>query len=321
MKKVVIIGGGTGLSVILRGVKQIPNIKISAIVTVADDGGSTGRLRRQFHIPAMGDIRNVMCALAESETLLSSLMNYRFEGEDDDIGGHNLGNLILTAMAQQSGSFMNAIQEISKVLNVRGTIIPSTEQVITLYAIMQDGTIVRGENNIPKYNNRIERVFYEDDVYASPQALSAIHDADIIIYGIGSLYTSIIPNLIIPGICEELKKSKARKYYICNAMNQPGETDDYYLEDHVEAILNHTYQGAIDTVIAYNNELEQATLNRYIEKGAHEITIRDEQHPYKIIMCDILKFDDGLIRHDSNKIRDIVDHIVRNQEDEYVIHK
>ncbi|MEG0842443.1 MAG: uridine diphosphate-N-acetylglucosamine-binding protein YvcK [Erysipelotrichaceae bacterium] len=321
MKKVVIIGGGTGLSVILRGVKQIPNIKISAIVTVADDGGSTGRLRRQFHIPAMGDIRNVMCALAESETLLSSLMNYRFEGEDDDIGGHNLGNLILTAMAQQSGSFMNAIQEISKVLNVRGTIIPSTEQVITLYAIMQDGTIVRGENNIPKYNNRIERVFYEDDVYASPQALSAIHDADIIIYGIGSLYTSIIPNLIIPGICEELKKSKAKKYYICNAMNQPGETDDYYLEDHVEAILNHTYQGAIDTVIAYNNELEQETLNRYIEKGAHEITIREEQHPYKIIMCDILKFDDGLIRHDSNKIRDIVDHIVRNQEDEYVIHK
>ncbi|MEG1702500.1 MAG: YvcK family protein, partial [Erysipelotrichaceae bacterium] len=276
MKKVVIIGGGTGLSVILRGVKQIPNIKISAIVTVADDGGSTGRLRRQFHIPAMGDIRNVMCALAESETLLSSLMNYRFEGEDDDIGGHNLGNLILTAMAQQSGSFMNAIQEISKVLNVRGTIIPSTEQVITLYAIMQDGTIVRGENNIPKYNNRIERVFYEDDVYASPQALSAIHDADIIIYGIGSLYTSIIPNLIIPGICEELKKSKAKKYYICNAMNQPGETDDYYLEDHVEAILNHTYQGAIDTVIAYNNELEQETLNRYIEKGAHEITIREE---------------------------------------------
>ncbi|MEG0961220.1 MAG: 2-phospho-L-lactate transferase CofD family protein, partial [Erysipelotrichaceae bacterium] len=157
--------------------------------------------------------------------------------------------------------------------------------------------------------------------YASPQALSAIHDADIIIYGIGSLYTSIIPNLIIPGICEELKKSKAKKYYICNAMNQPGETDDYYLEDHVEAILNHTYQGAIDTVIAYNNELDKETLNRYIEKGAHEITIREEQHPYKIIMCDILKFDDGLIRHDSNKIRDIVDHIVRNQEDEYVIHK
>ncbi|MEG2799107.1 MAG: uridine diphosphate-N-acetylglucosamine-binding protein YvcK [Erysipelotrichaceae bacterium] len=321
MKNVVIIGGGTGLSVILRGVKQLEDIKISAIVTVADDGGSTGRLRRKFHIPAMGDIRNVMCALAESETLLSSLMNYRFEGEDDDIGGHNLGNLILTALSQQSGSFMTAIQEISKVLNVRGTIIPSTEQVITLYAIMQDGTIVRGENNIPKYSNRIERVFYEDDVYASPQSLAAIHDADIIIYGIGSLYTSIIPNLIIPGICDEIKRSKAKKYYFCNAMNQPGETDGYFLEDHVEAILNHTYPGAIDTVIAYDNELDQATLNRYIEKGSHEITIRDEQHPYKIITCDILKFDDGLIRHDSNKIRDVVDRIIKNQEDDYVIHK
>lgn len=314
MKNVVIIGGGTGLSVILRGVKQLENIKLSAIVTVADDGGSTGRLRKQFHIPAMGDIRNVMCALAESETLFSSLMNYRFEGEDGDIGGHNLGNLILTALSQSSGSFMNAVQVISKVLNVRGNIIPSTEQVITLFAVMQDGTIVRGEDNIPKYNNRIERVFYEENVYASAPALAAIHDADIIVYGLGSLYTSIMPNLIIPGICDELKKSKAKKYYFCNAMSQPGETDGYTMEEHVDAILHHTFEKAIDTVIFHNNELDELTLQRYAQMGSHPITIKEETHDYPIIKRDVLKFEDGFIRHDSDKIRDVMESIINGQE-------
>lgn len=319
MKNVVIIGGGTGLSVILRGAKQLANIKLSAIVTVADDGGSTGRLREQYNIPAMGDIRNVMCALAESESLFSSLMNYRFEGEEGDIGGHNLGNLILTALSQQSGSFVNAIQVISKVLNVKGKIIPSSEQVITLYAIMEDGTIVRGENNIPKYNNRIERVFYEDEVSASQQALAAIHDADIIIYGIGSLYTSIIPNLIIPGICEEIKRSKAKKYYFCNVMNQPGETDSYTLEDHVNAIINHTYEGAIDAVIAYNNILDKDILQKYIDKGSHQIKTVEKDHPYKLLSCDIINYEDELIRHDSNKIRDVLEKIINGQEDDYVV--
>ena len=177
MKKVVVIGGGTGQSAILRGLKKIEGIALTTIVTVADDGGSTGRLRRQFHIPAMGDIRHVMCALAESESMLKSLMNFRFSGESD-IGGHNLGNLILTALAQESGSFMNAIEQCCKVLNIKGQILPSTEQVITLYAMMQDGTIVRGESNIPKFKNRVERVFYEEDVVANEKAVQAILEAD-----------------------------------------------------------------------------------------------------------------------------------------------
>ena len=152
MKNVAVIGGGTGLSVMLRGLKQIPDINLSAIVTVADDRGSTGRIRRQFHIPAMGDIRSVMCAMAEEETMFTSLMNFRFDGDDSDVGGHNLGNLILTALTQTSGSFMEAIRAFSKFLKVRGNIIPSSLQVITLYAIMEDGTIVRGESNIPKFS-------------------------------------------------------------------------------------------------------------------------------------------------------------------------
>ncbi len=168
-KKVVVIGGGHGQAAICRGIKNIPNIDITAIVTVADDGGSTGRLRRQFHIPAMGDIRNVMVALAESESLMSSLMNYRFNdpnGEEKDIAGHNLGNLILTAMTDQCGSFFEAIQRIGKVLNVKGKIIPATTQVISLYAIMEDDVIVKGEANIPDCSNHIRQVFYDEDVSA-----------------------------------------------------------------------------------------------------------------------------------------------------------
>ena len=163
-KRVVVLGGGTGQAVMLRGLKQIEDIELTAIVTVADDGGSTGRLRRSFHIPAMGDLRNVMIAMAESESLLGNLMNYRFDDTiegSNELSGHNLGNLILTALTQTSGSFMEAITQISNVLNVKGDILPSTSQIITLYAEMEDGTIVRGESNIPKVRNRIKRVFYD----------------------------------------------------------------------------------------------------------------------------------------------------------------
>lgn len=218
--KVVVIGGGHGQSVILRGIKFIQDIQISAIVTVADDGGSTGRLRRQFHIPAMGDIRAVLIALAESETLLKNLMEYRFEGdpdpdqEDQGVMGHNLGNLILTALTQSCGSFLESIGILSKILNVRGDIIPATTQVITLFARMADGTIVRGESNIPNMNNRIDTVFYQETVKASEKAVRAIREADVIIYGIGSIFTSILPNLIIPEIAEAIR-SRTLTAYIC----------------------------------------------------------------------------------------------------------
>ena len=214
MKKhrVVIIGGGHGQSLICRGVKTISNIDLNAIVTVADDGGSTGRLRKNFHIPAMGDIRNVMISMAESENMLSSLMDYRFDdpdGKEDDILGHNLGNLILTALTQQTGSFMTAIQEVSHILNVKGNIIPASTDVITLYARMEDGVIVRGEANIPNHNHHITRVFYQDEVHACKEAVEAIQNADLVIYGIGSVYTSILPNVIIPEIQEALCSTKA----------------------------------------------------------------------------------------------------------------
>lgn len=315
MKEVVVIGGGHGLSVIVRGLKQLENIKLSAIVTVADDGGSTGRLRAQYHIPAMGDVRNVMCAMAESESLFSTLMNHRFEGEEGDVGGHNLGNLILTALTQNCGNFMEAIQSFCKVMNVKGDIIPSSSEVITLYAVMEDGTIVRGESNIPSFDNRISRVFYQSDVKASSQALAAIHNADIIVYGIGSLYTSIMPNLIISGIHDELAKSDAKKIYFCNAMTQPGETDGYTLEDHVQAIVDHTGAYAVDTVVFHNNEISDTILEKYHEMGASQVEITEAEHPYKIIKRDILKFEHDLIRHDSNKVRDVMEELINSKDD------
>ncbi len=303
-KNVVVIGGGHGQSAILRGIKNIDNIEITTIVTVADDGGSTGRLRKHFHIPAMGDIRNVLISLAESESLLSTLMEYRFESnheEDSDVMGHNLGNLILTAMTQASGNFMESITTLSKVLNVKGKIIPASSEVITLYAKMADGTIVRGESNIPDMNNRIQEVFYTEEVSAMPAAINAIIEADVIILGIGSIYTSILPNVIIPKIKEALKKTKAKKIYYCNAMTQPGETDGYSLENHVNAIIDHGCD--VDVVVFASNKIPDQSITKYAEESSIPVIINEEEHPYKILSYDLLDFEDYLIRHNSYKIQ------------------
>ncbi|MCF0114276.1 MAG: uridine diphosphate-N-acetylglucosamine-binding protein YvcK [Erysipelotrichaceae bacterium] len=313
-KNVVVIGGGHGQSAILRGIKDIKDISISAIVTVADDGGSTGRLRKQFHIPAMGDIRNVMLALSESETLMTTLMDYRFSSnpdpdvEDSDVQGHNLGNLILTALTQTCGSFMEAITTVSKVLKVKGDIIPATLQVITLYALMDDETIVRGEANIPNFDNRIKRVFYTDEVRATPQALEAIKNADLIIYGIGSVYTSIMPNIIIPEIRTALRESKAHKVYFCNAMTQPGETDGYTVEDHVDALLDH---GApVDDVLIASDEIPDYVIQRYLEEKSTPVIMERERHEYHVIKADLLSFKGDVVRHDFMKIHRAVENLL-----------
>ncbi len=311
-KKVVVIGGGHGQSQICRGIKNIPGIDITAIVTVADDGGSTGRLRRQYDIPAMGDIRNVMIALAEKETLLSNLMDYRFddpEGTETDVAGHNLGNLILTALTQQSGSFFDAVKIIDDVLNVKGEIIPATTQVITLFARMEDGVIVAGEANIPHIDNHISRVFYQEDVHATPEAVQAICEADLIIFGIGSVYTSILPNVIIPEIQDALYQTKATRLYFCNAMSQPGETDGYSLEDHVFALIKHGVP--VDAVLFANDEIPAYNLQRYADEKSYPVSIKEKQHDYKIIKKSLLNFENGLIKHDADKIHDVIEEIVK----------
>lgn len=312
-KKVVVIGGGTGQAVLLRGLKLLHNIHLTAIVTVADDGGSTGRLRRAFHIPAMGDIRNVMISMAESETMLSKLMEYRFEGTpENEIYGHNLGNLILTALTDRSGNFMEAISAISKVLNVKGDIVPSSLQVITLYAEMVDGTIVRGESNIPKSGNRINRVFYQEEVRASRQAIEAIKAADLVIYGVGSLYTSICPNLIIEDIAHALKVTKAKKIYVCNAMTQPGETDYYSMEEHVDAIVRHSGVD-IDLVLKANDLLPPEVVERHKVMGSMSVDMIEEEHTYPIIQSRLLDFTDGLVRHDPLRVKELIENILAQE--------
>ena len=310
-KKVVVIGGGHGQSTICKGIKNIEGIDISAIVTVADDGGSTGRLRKQFHIPAMGDIRNVMIALSANDDLMTELMEYRFDdpnGTEEDVAGHNLGNLILTALTQTCGSFFEAVQKIQNILNVKGKIIPATSQVITLYAQMEDGVVVRGEANIPDVNNHIKKVFYETFVVAEKEAIHAIKEADLIIYGIGSVYTSILPNVIIPDIRSALQQSHAKKVYFCNAMSQPGETDGYSVEDYVEALKKH---GApVDAVVVASDPIPQQSIQAYRAEGSTVVSIMKPQHEYQIIEEPLLYFDGHLIRHDPEKIKEVVEKLV-----------
>lgn len=308
MARIVVIGGGHGQSAICRGIKNIPDAEITAIVTVADDGGSTGRLRRQFHIPAMGDIRNVMISLAEDETVMKELMDFRFDdpdGDGMDVHGHNLGNLILTALTQQRGSFLEAIQTIGQVLNVKGTIVPATTQVITLFARMEDGVIVKGEASIPNVNNHIREVFYDEEVTADPEAVQAILDAELIIYGVGSVYTSILPNVIIPEIRDALKETTAKRVYICNAMTQPGETDGYSVEDHVDALLHH---GApVDAVLVPSDILPYEIVSRYFDEGSTPVMLKYQKHDYEVIQKSLLNFDRKLIRHDTQKVAEAIE--------------
>jgi len=224
--RIVVIGGGTGLSVLLRGLKHEP-VHITAIVTVADDGGSSGRLREEMDMLPPGDIRNVLTALADTEPLMEKVMQYRFS-TGTGLAGHNLGNLLLAAMNEITGDFVTAVKTLSGVLAVRGDVLPASTQSIRLKAEMTDGSLVVGESQIPLTGKEIKRVFLDpEDAVPLSEALLAIAEADAILIGPGSLYTSILPNLLVRGLFAAIKRSPAPKIYICNVMTQPGETDGY----------------------------------------------------------------------------------------------
>lgn len=236
--KIVAVGGGTGLSTMLKGIKKITN-NITAVVTVGDDGGSSGRLRQEMGILPPGDIRNCIAALADDEDLVTKLFQYRFK-TGEGLGGHSFGNLFLTALCAITGDMVHAVQESSKVLSIRGRVLPSTLDDMKLSAEMEDGTIVDGESNIPEIGKRIKRLFTTPSkCKALPDVIQAIKEADLIILGPGSLYTSVIPNLLIKEISQAISKSDAKKIYVCNIMTQPGETTDYKASEHIQAILDH----------------------------------------------------------------------------------
>lgn len=250
--RIVAIGGGTGLSTLLRGLKTYSS-NITAIVTVADDGGSSGRLRRELGVPPPGDFRQCIAALADAEPLMLELFQHRFNS-GSGLNGHSFGNLFITAMADITGNFEKALLESSRVLAVKGSILPSTLENVTLAAELLDETIISGESNIPHSGVPIRRVYLEEkNVTAYPGALQAILDAELIVLGPGSLYTSILPNLLVKPIAQALKASPALKVYVANVATQPGETIGFDLKAHVEALESHVGKGTFDYVLVNNN--------------------------------------------------------------------
>ena len=301
--KIVALGGGHGLSHLLFGLKEY-SANISAIVTVADSGGSSGRLREEFNIVAPGDIRNCLVALADAPALMGELFQFRFSKESQ-LQGHNFGNLFLTAMVQVTGDFEKAVKESSRVLAIRGKVVPSTVSNVQLVAEYEDGTIIEGEAKIPKKKAQIKRVFLRpNDPAPTQDALDCIKDADVIILGPGSLYTSIIPNLVINEISEAIAASSAYKIYVCNVMTQQGETEGFTATDHVKAIVEHSNKDVINACIVNNAEVPVEALGRYEEEESFPVKADVEKirgMGYTAYDTDLISVND-YVRHDSQKL-------------------
>ena len=303
--KIAGIGGGTGLSTLLEGLKHWTK-DITAIVTVTDDGGSSGRLRKDFNILPPGDIRNCIVSLAEPNSLISELFQYRFKGKSD-LSGHSFGNLFITAMTEITGSFAKGILEASHVLAIKGKVLPSTLENVVLGAKFTDGTQVLGQTKIVAYSNPIEKVFLvPDNPPAYTGVLKTFKEADIIILGPGSLFSSIIPNLLVKGVAQSIKKSKARKIYICNIMTQPGETDNFTVADHLFAV--EKYLGCnVDYLIINSGKIAENLIKKHVRKNSFVVV--DDSNKLidrsRIIREDIVSNKDH-VRHDPEKISRVI---------------
>jgi uncharacterized cofD-like protein len=309
--KIVVIGGGTGLSTMLRGLKYFTT-NITAVVTVADDGGGSGDLRQDLGILPPGDIRNCILALADTEPLMEELLQYRFK--NGRLENQSFGNLFLAAMDGISSTFEEAVQKMSSVLAVTGKVLPVTLDNVTLKAKLKNGAVICGESKIPEgvaeNNSPIDRVFLEPgNVRALQEAVEAIKDADAIILGPGSLYTSVIPNLLVEDIAKAVQKTEAIKIYVANIMTQPGETDDFGVEDHIRAILKHGGNDIIDYVIVNVGRISKDLEEKYLEEHSKLVTIDEEaveEMKVRIIEGDFVKTRNGLVRHNSEKLAAIL---------------
>lgn len=298
-KKVVVLGGGTGMSTLLRGLKKFP-IDITAVVSVCDDGKSTGRLREEFNIPAVGDIRKVIVSLSETEPLITELLNYRFE-TTSDLDGHTVGNLILTALSDISGNMSDGIESLSNVFNLKGKVLPLTEDCVTLMALMENDKIIEGEHNITESNEKIKKVYYKEEPIINPLVIEAIKESDLVILSMGSLYTSIIPNLICDDIIDTIKNKKVM--YICNMMTQPGETDNFKVSNHIEILNTYLNDKKIDIVLANNSKINEEIVKKYeTEEQKDEVLLDKENIKCEIIENDYVKIENKVIRHDIDKL-------------------
>lgn len=319
--KVVVVGGGTGLSILLKGLKKFtPNI--TAIVTVADDGGGSGVLREDLGMLPPGDIRACMLALANTEDNMEKLFQYRFD--DGMLKGQSFGNIFIAAMNGIYGSFETAIKEASNVLAITGKVYPMTLDNVRIRAELHNGKVIEGESHISressKQKSKIKKVYIEPEIsHPIPEALEAIRNADFIVLGPGSLYTSVIPNLLIKDIIDEICACQAPKAYIVNVMTEPGETDDYNLLDHVDAIINHSRSCILDYVIANTESIPQEVLDKYINDGSIPVKIgKDDekilaQRGITLVANSLIDIEKEYIKHDNIKLSELLIHLAKNR--------
>ena len=313
-KKIVVLGGGTGTSALLKGLKYFP-VDITAIITVSDNGRSTGRLRKEFYTPAVGDIRNVLSNLSTLPDDIKDIMEYRMSTYSD-LNGHSIGNLILTSLYKETGSLKTSIERMSTLLKIEHTVLPLSEDYLTLMGETIDGEIIEGEEEITLAQKQYKRIFYKEQPHIFPEVFDKIKEADLIILSMGSLYTSILPHLICPEVSKAINNSKAKVMYICNVMTQPGETDNFGVSDHINILEQYLGKDSIDSVIVSNNILPKKLLEKYLTEEQKDQVIIDYENmkdvKYEIIASDLLTTNDGKIRHDSFKLSSLVFQYVIN---------
>ncbi|MBR4694199.1 MAG: YvcK family protein [Bacilli bacterium] len=302
MKKIVIFGGGSGLSQLLKGIMQFP-WDVTAVVSVSDNGSSTGRLREEFDIPAVGDITKVLMAMSTESKGVKDLFNYRFNNESS-LGNHTIRNLIMTALLDQHGNFAHSLPILCDLLDVKGKILPLTEDNVDLVGITKDGKKIVGEEQITESKSKIVDLKYSKKVKATPKVIEAIKQADLIIFSSGSLLTSILPNLIVPEIVEAIENSKAKTMYICNMLTQPGETDNFKVSDHIKVLQKHLGSRKVDVVIANTAKIPRNMSLLVKSEGKDTVDIDDknlEKMGVKVIEEKLFKVEDGYVRHNSLK--------------------
>ncbi len=310
--RIVVVGGGTGLSTLLRGLKRLTP-HLTAVVAVTDDGGSSGALRRELGVLPPGDIRNCLVALSEEENLMAQLFQYRFPSAGS-LAGHSFGNLFITAMSSLSGGFDRGITRASEVLAIRGQVLPATLSAVTLRARLKNGKVIKGESNIGRSSGPVsELIIWPSPPPAAPRVIEAIGQADAIVLGPGSLYTSIIANLLIQGIVPALRKTAAPKIYVCNIMTQPGETTGYTLTDHLRAIEDHGADGLLDVIIANYSRIPENVARRYAKEGACPVRIdRRSIKGVRMVKTNLIS-PEGVARHDPGRLASVIKRILREE--------
>ncbi len=300
-KNIVILGGGTGQSVLLRGLKRFP-FNITAVVSVSDDGKSSGKIRQELNVPAVGDIRSVLISLSETEDVVEKMINYRFKS-NGDLDGHSLGNLLLAGLTDIYGNLSNAVLQISKILNLKGEVLPLTDDNVVLMGKMSDGSVIEGEHNITLSDKKIEKIYYKVNPKVNKSVIKRIKDADAIILSMGSVYTSIIPHLLCKEIIKAIDSSDAKIMYVCNVMTQPGETDGFTASDHINLLNSYLGKRKIDTVITNSKKVSKKTQKIYETLEQKDLVKIDSKNiNIEHINKPLIKIENDKIRHDNMKL-------------------